>query len=138
MERDAYPRNFHNSAVMHMMRVLLIATAIGFVVGVFPAFAQGGGGCTDWCRAKFLQLALCSLTVGSLAVVGVTMPDEHGRLTEADNDLIQRWWSQHWTDDSVICPVCKKKTGRPPGISSTFRRTQQMPMQATSGLILTS
>jgi hypothetical protein len=35
-----------------MMRVLLIATAIGFVVGVFPAFAQGGGGCTDWCRAN--------------------------------------------------------------------------------------
>jgi hypothetical protein len=35
------------------------------------------------------------------------MPDEHGRLTEADNDLIQRWWSQHWTDDPVICPVCK-------------------------------
>ena len=27
---------------MHMMRVLLIATAIGFVVGVFPAFPQGG------------------------------------------------------------------------------------------------
>jgi len=36
------------------------------------------------------------------------MPDEHGRLTEADNDLIQRWWSQHWKDDDpVICPVCK-------------------------------
>jgi hypothetical protein len=33
------------------------------------------------------------------------MPDEHGRLTEADNDLIGRWWSQH-SKDSVICPVC--------------------------------
>jgi hypothetical protein len=34
------------------------------------------------------------------------MPDEHGRLTEADNDSIQRWWDQHWKDP-VICPVCK-------------------------------
>jgi uncharacterized protein (DUF2225 family) len=33
------------------------------------------------------------------------MPDEHGRLTEADNDLIERWWGQH-SKDSVICPVC--------------------------------
>jgi hypothetical protein len=34
------------------------------------------------------------------------MPDEHGRLDEADNDLIQRWWNQH-SNDQVICPVCK-------------------------------
>jgi hypothetical protein len=34
------------------------------------------------------------------------MPDEHGRLTEADNDLIERWWGQH-SKDSVTCPVCK-------------------------------
>lgn len=34
------------------------------------------------------------------------MPDEQGRLTEADNDLIERWWSQH-SKDPVICPVCK-------------------------------
>ncbi len=39
---------------------------------------------------------------------GIAMPDEHGRLTEADNDLIQRWWGRHWKDDDpVICPVCK-------------------------------
>jgi hypothetical protein len=41
MERDAYPRNFHNSAVMHMMRVLLIATAIGFVVVFFRLSRKG-------------------------------------------------------------------------------------------------
>ena len=35
-----------------MLRVLLITAAISFVVGVFPAFAQGGGGCTEWCRAN--------------------------------------------------------------------------------------
>ena len=34
------------------------------------------------------------------------MPDEHGRLTEADNELIERWWGQH-SKDSVTCPVCK-------------------------------
>jgi RNase P subunit RPR2 len=34
------------------------------------------------------------------------MPDEHGRLTEADSDLIERWWGQH-SKDQVICPVCK-------------------------------
>src|SRR5689334_930907 len=34
------------------------------------------------------------------------MPDEHGHLNEADNDLIERWWGQH-SKDSVICPVCK-------------------------------
>src|SRR5690348_14914385 len=34
------------------------------------------------------------------------MPDEHGQLNEADNDLIERWWTQH-SKDSVICPVCK-------------------------------
>jgi hypothetical protein len=33
------------------------------------------------------------------------MPDEHGQLTDADNELIERWWSQH-SKDSVICPVC--------------------------------
>jgi hypothetical protein len=37
----------------------------------------------------------------------IAMPDEHGQLTEADNDLIQRWWGQHCKDDPVICPVCK-------------------------------
>jgi hypothetical protein len=36
-----------------MLRVLLTATAISFVLGVFPASAQGGGfNCTDWCRAN--------------------------------------------------------------------------------------
>jgi len=34
------------------------------------------------------------------------MPDEHGLLSKADNDSIQRWWGQHWKDP-VICPVCK-------------------------------
>ena len=34
------------------------------------------------------------------------MPDEHGLLSKADNDLIQRWWDQHWKEP-VICPVCK-------------------------------
>jgi hypothetical protein len=33
------------------------------------------------------------------------MPDEHGRLTEADNDLIESWWGQH-SQSLVICPVC--------------------------------
>jgi hypothetical protein len=33
-----------------MMRVLLTVTAIAFLIGVFPAFAQSGGGCADWCR----------------------------------------------------------------------------------------
>jgi hypothetical protein len=37
---------------------------------------------------------------------GITMPDEHGLLSKADNDSIQRWWGQHWKDP-VICPVCK-------------------------------
>jgi hypothetical protein len=32
------------------MRVLLTATAITFAVWAFPAFAQGGGGCSEWCR----------------------------------------------------------------------------------------
>jgi hypothetical protein len=35
-----------------MLRVLLIATAISFVAGGFPAFAQGGGNCSDWCRTN--------------------------------------------------------------------------------------
>jgi hypothetical protein len=35
-----------------MVRVLLMATAISFVVGVFPAYAQGGGGCQEWCRVN--------------------------------------------------------------------------------------
>jgi hypothetical protein len=39
------------------------------------------------------------------------MPDEHGRLTEADNDLIERWWSQH-SKDSVICSVCNTTNWR--------------------------
>jgi len=33
-----------------MMRMLLTVTAIAFLIGVFPAFAQSGGGCADWCR----------------------------------------------------------------------------------------
>jgi len=36
----------------------------------------------------------------------ITMPDEHGRLAEAEYDLIERWWGQH-SKDQVICPVCK-------------------------------
>jgi hypothetical protein len=39
-------------------------------------------------------------------MVAMTMPDEHGQLNEVDNDLIERWWSQH-SKDSVTCPVCK-------------------------------
>jgi hypothetical protein len=35
-----------------MVRVLLIATAIAFVLGILPASAQGGGGCEAWCRAN--------------------------------------------------------------------------------------
>jgi hypothetical protein len=35
-----------------MMRVLLTSTAIIFAVWAFPAFAQGGGGCSEWCRAN--------------------------------------------------------------------------------------
>jgi hypothetical protein len=35
-----------------MVRVLLTAIAISLVVGVFPAFAQGSGGCSEWCRAN--------------------------------------------------------------------------------------
>jgi hypothetical protein len=31
---------------------LLAATAVSFLVGVFPAFAQSGGGCADWCRVN--------------------------------------------------------------------------------------
>jgi RNase P subunit RPR2 len=47
------------------------------------------------------------LTGGRLIGRGVdAMPDEHGRLTEADNDLIERWWSQH-SKDAVICLFCK-------------------------------
>jgi hypothetical protein len=34
-----------------MVRVLLTVAAISFVVGVFPAYAQGGG-CQAWCRAN--------------------------------------------------------------------------------------
>ena len=36
----------------------------------------------------------------------IAMPDEHGLLSKADNDSIQRWWDQHWKEP-VICPVCK-------------------------------
>jgi hypothetical protein len=39
-----------------MMRVLLITTAISFAVGVFPAFAQVGGGCETWCRANYCSV----------------------------------------------------------------------------------
>jgi hypothetical protein len=35
-----------------MLRVLLTATAISIVVGVFPAFAQGGFDCSSWCRTN--------------------------------------------------------------------------------------
>jgi hypothetical protein len=35
-----------------MVRVLLLATAIAFVVGASPAYAQAGGGCSEWCRAN--------------------------------------------------------------------------------------
>jgi hypothetical protein len=35
-----------------MLRVLLTATAISFVLGGFPAFAQGDFNCTDWCHAN--------------------------------------------------------------------------------------
>jgi hypothetical protein len=34
------------------------------------------------------------------------MPDEHGQLTKADNDLIERWWGQH-SKEAVVCLVCK-------------------------------
>ena len=34
------------------------------------------------------------------------MPDEYGRLSAADYDLIEGWWTQH-SKEPVICPVCK-------------------------------
>jgi hypothetical protein len=34
------------------------------------------------------------------------MPDSSGRLTQADNEKIQQWWTRHWKSP-VICPVCK-------------------------------
>src|SRR5262249_42880858 len=34
------------------------------------------------------------------------MPDEYGRLSAADHDLIEGWWTQH-SKEPVICPVCK-------------------------------
>jgi hypothetical protein len=36
----------------------------------------------------------------------MAMPDSSGRLSQADNDTIKRWWDQHWKEP-VICPVCK-------------------------------
>lgn len=53
----------------------------------------------------FGQCLLCRC-YAQWAGVEIGMPDEHGRLTKADNDLIERWWSQHW-QDPVTCPVCK-------------------------------
>jgi hypothetical protein len=35
-----------------MVRVLVTVAAIGFVVGVIPAHAQGGFDCMSWCRAN--------------------------------------------------------------------------------------
>ena len=35
-----------------MVRVLLMAAAISFVIGVFPAYAQGGFDCMSWCRTN--------------------------------------------------------------------------------------
>jgi hypothetical protein len=37
---------------------------------------------------------------------GSAMPDSTGRLTQADNDTIKRWWDTHWKAP-VTCPVCK-------------------------------
>src|SRR5262249_28161473 len=34
------------------------------------------------------------------------MPDEHGRLSAADYDLIEGWWTQH-SKEPVICRVWK-------------------------------
>jgi hypothetical protein len=34
------------------------------------------------------------------------MPDATGRLTQADNETIKRWWDLHWKAP-VTCPVCK-------------------------------
>jgi hypothetical protein len=34
------------------------------------------------------------------------MPDIKGTLSSADNEIIQRWWTQHWKEP-VVCPVCK-------------------------------
>ena len=38
-----------------MVRVLLTAAAISFVVGLFPTFAQAAVDCTAWCRANRCQ-----------------------------------------------------------------------------------
>ena len=35
-----------------MVRVFLVVVAISLVAGIFPASAQGGGGCSEWCRAN--------------------------------------------------------------------------------------
>jgi hypothetical protein len=34
------------------------------------------------------------------------VPDLSGAMTAADNEKLQRWWSEHWKTP-VICPVCK-------------------------------
>jgi hypothetical protein len=34
------------------------------------------------------------------------MPDQHGRLTEADHEKIRAWWTGRW-NEPVTCPVCK-------------------------------
>jgi hypothetical protein len=51
---------------------------------------------------------LTTRSIGAMLslVTGTAMPDLYGRLTQADNDAIQRWWAQHWKPP-VICPVCK-------------------------------
>jgi predicted nucleic-acid-binding Zn-ribbon protein len=40
------------------------------------------------------------------AKVRMAMPDASGRLTDADNDIIQQWWNGRWKAP-VTCPVCK-------------------------------
>jgi hypothetical protein len=57
----------------------------------------------------------------SLAELEIGMPDEHGRLTEADNDLIERWWGQH-SKDPVTCPVCKTTSWRIAGHLANIQR----------------
>jgi hypothetical protein len=35
-----------------MVRVLLVAIAINFVLGLFPTFAQAAVDCSTWCRTN--------------------------------------------------------------------------------------
>lgn len=37
---------------------------------------------------------------------GKAMPDTTGLLSPAENEIIQRWWAQHWKAP-VTCPVCR-------------------------------